>query len=79
MSSRCESIQDSLHVPDLNQLRSLERVTPEERVIQNRLRCMIQWDPYRVAKLIKETVGMLSQISTRDSASSSWNPDRVKG
>jgi hypothetical protein len=77
MSSACESIQESLYLPDLDQPRSFERVTPEERVILNRLRCMIIWNPYRpdVAKLIEETVGMLSQISTPGPASSLWNPD----
>jgi hypothetical protein len=81
MSSPCESIQESLYIPDLDQLRSFEPVTPEECVILNRLRCMIIWNPYHpdVAKLIEETVGMLSQISTHDPASSSLNPDRVKG
>jgi hypothetical protein len=80
MSSPCESSQESLYVPDLDQLRSFDRVTPEQRVILNRLRCMIIWNPYRpdVAKRIEETVGMLSQISTCDPVSSSRNPDRVK-
>jgi hypothetical protein len=42
---------------------------------------MIISNPYRpdVAKLIEETISMLSKISTRYPASSSWNPDPVKG
>jgi hypothetical protein len=42
---------------------------------------MIIWNPYHpdIVKLIEETVGMLSQIAIRRPASSSWNPDRVKG